>query len=72
MIRPSFAATSRQSHAPGSLLGPPSSALNARLNAKKQEYEAVDALYKSSSTMLEQLEKLAAQSDIMVDGGEGV
>jgi len=71
-MRSSSATGSRLSHAPGSLLGAPSNALMSRLNAKRQEYDAVDALYRSSSGMLEQLEKLASQSDIMVDGGEAV
>jgi len=53
-------------------MGVPSSAHMSRLNAKKQEYDAVRALGSSSRAMVEQLEKLASQSDIMVDGGEAV
>jgi hypothetical protein len=63
------AASSRASHAPGSQ--PPSATLLARLEDKKREFEAVDALQRASALFLRRLEGLADDCEVMADAGIG-
>jgi hypothetical protein len=63
-------ASSRASHAPGSQQ-PPSPALLARLADKKSEFEAVEALQRTSALFLRRLECLADDCDAMAEAGIG-
>jgi hypothetical protein len=62
-------ASTRVSHAPGSQ--PPSAALLTRLADKKKEFEAVDALQRSSALFLRRLEGLAEDCEAMAEAGIG-
>ncbi|KAI0292503.1 hypothetical protein B0F90DRAFT_1822877 [Multifurca ochricompacta] len=67
-MRPSTIPPTRVSHIPSSSQ-PPNPALLVRLAEKKKEFEAVDALQRSSSLFLKRLEGLADDCEVMAEAG---
>ena len=63
-------AISRPSHAPTRSVAS-SQGITQRLNEKKQEYEAIAALDEAAAEITKNLEAIAAQGNIMADGGRG-
>lgn len=64
-------APNRASHAASSLHQPPNPAALARLQEKKKEFEAVNALEKASSTFVKRIEGLGDDCDVMAEAGTG-
>ncbi|KAG8898591.1 hypothetical protein FRB99_007335 [Tulasnella sp. 403] len=64
----------RPSHAggPGVRAAPASQSVASKLLEKRQEWEAIAALDDATAEIVRTLEKIAAQSNIMADGGRAV
>lgn len=65
--------TSRPSHigGPGGARQAPSQPITLRLVEKSQEWEAIAALDETTQEIMKDLRDLAAQGNIMADGGRG-